>query len=131
MELMHVYLMYSPEKALDAVKAIDRESIDLVIGLGVILLVNDDREWQWYVFANIRDAKPAEDARIVSALKNGGIRSDFSTNQLLAHPWLGACVSGTHDEILQGLWLAFYKWQDIKGKKRILTMLEKRGAKPN
>jgi hypothetical protein len=59
--------------------------------------------------------------------EKGGIRSDFSTKQLLTHPWLGASVSGTHDQMVQGLWMAFY----FKGRKRMLAMLENRGGKPN
>jgi hypothetical protein len=131
MDTMHVYLMHSPEKALDAIKTIDQKSTDLVIGLGLVLLVDDDGGWQWYAFANLRAPKPAEDERVLSALKKGGVRSDFSTKQLLTHPWLGASVSGTHDQMVKGLWMAFYKWEDFKGRKRMLAMLENRGGRPN
>jgi hypothetical protein len=79
MKMMHVYLMHSPDKALDAIKTIDQESTDLVIGLGLVLLVDDNGGWQWYAFANLQDPKASEDERVLSALKKGGVRSDFST----------------------------------------------------
>lgn len=131
MDLMHVYLMHTPDKALDAIQTIDAESIDLVVGLGVIILVDDGGDWHWYAFANLRDAKPSDDERVTAALTKGGIRSDSSTTQLLTHPWLGASVSGRYDQIVKGLWMSFYKWQDVKGRKRMLAMLESRGGKPN
>jgi hypothetical protein len=94
-------------------------------------LWDDDGGWQWYAFANLHDPKPTDDERALTALKKGGIRSDFSTMQRLSHPWLAASVSGTYQQITTGLWMAFHKWEDAKGRKRMLAMLENRGGKPN
>jgi hypothetical protein len=103
METANVYYANGLRKALDALRQLDSESKDLLIGLALVLLVRDNGDDDWYVYANLENPKPADTARVTSVLAQCGTKTDYSLNQVLHHAHLGFSGSGSLDQISTAL----------------------------
>ena len=103
MEIPYVYRMKTFKDTLEALEALDAESKDLLVGLGVVLLVQDNGDADWYVFGNLEKPQPADRARIISTLVAHGDKTDYTLIQLSNHANVGAICSGTLDQIVTGL----------------------------
>jgi hypothetical protein len=85
------------------VQELDKESKDLVIGLGLIAIARSGPSEDWYVFANLKSGDDADRKRIASALSQCGTVSNYSFDQVFNHADRFFCASGFYENIMQGL----------------------------
>jgi hypothetical protein len=100
MERMYIYQMRSLEAALMAAQALDRESKDLLVGMGIMLLIRPDDSEDWYAFGNLENPTNEEAARVVSILSQCGVSTNYSFEQIFHHERRIFAGSGNFAQIL-------------------------------
>jgi hypothetical protein len=99
METQFVYRMRTFKDALEAVEALDAENNRLLIGLGVMLLMPDNGDADWYVFGTLKNPESMDRTRILAILATHGDHSDYTIERLARHPHFGGMCSGNRDQI--------------------------------
>jgi len=104
---------------MEAVEKLDSESKYLLIGLALVLLVNDNGNPDWYIYTNLRNPKPEDCTRILATLKKYGTPTDLSFEDLRDSPHLDCVCSGNYPQILSKL---------SKAQKRLKTKKRSKGS---
>jgi hypothetical protein len=92
--LTFVHQMPSLNGAHQAVLKLDDEDPILICGSGIILLVRDDRSFDWYFYVDLRDPTVDDTSRILAVMDKSGTRTDQRIVDLLLNPHLKSCFSG-------------------------------------
>lgn len=109
MEVGFVYQAHAINDTSLVLEKLDAESKDLLVGLALVLIVRDNGEPDFYIFANLEDPKPEDRVRIAAVLRAHGIPTDLSFKSLVENPHLGGVFSGTLEQIRAGFAVAMAK----------------------
>ncbi len=110
MEVGFVYQAHTINDTSLVLEKLDTEPKNLLVGLALILLVRDNGEPDFYIFANLEDPKPEDKVRIAAVLRTHGIPTDLSYKSLLENPHFGGSFSGTLEQIRAGFTLAMARF---------------------
>jgi hypothetical protein len=99
LDVTFIYQLPTMQDALTAIERLDIESSDLMAGLGLFLLVEENGCADWYVFANLKDPTPEDRIRILGVLDQRGVRTDLRFSDMTSNPNLRFTGLGTAAQI--------------------------------
>jgi len=118
MEQMHIYRMRGLVAALTAARELDRESKDLLVGMGLMLLIRGDDSEDWYLFGNLDNPSAADTSRVIAILSQDGSLSNYSFDQVLNHPRRMFAGTGTFNDVLFSLEALAHSDEKLQGDLR-------------
>lgn len=103
MEDEHVYLMRDAKQALLCVRDLESEYTNLIAGLEVMAVFNENEHTDWYLAVNTHGLAPTEALRVVGFLSERGWKSEECRERLSADPRLLFRSVGGLDQIMNDL----------------------------
>ena len=95
--------MQSLESSVLGLQALDRESVDLIVGLGLICVSRSRKSEDWYVYASLEGESAIDKERVRGLLAQCGTPSNHSWEQVFNHQNRFFCGSGSLTQIMGAL----------------------------